>query len=262
MDKILEMREVTKSFGGNNVLKGVNFAVYPGEIIGYIGPNGAGKSTTVKMILGLLQQDSGEIMIFGESLSGMGDTYKGRIGYVPENAELYDTLSAEEYLLFVGRLYGLEEEVIRRKSFAMMKILGIEAAYQNRLSSFSKGMRQKVLIISSLLHNPDILFWDEPLNGLDANSVQIIKEILSELKNDGKTVFYSSHIMDTVEKLSDRIIILNEGRVVADGHFDELQKEADGTLEQLFNQLTGFNEYEELASAFVSAMKGEITYDA
>ncbi len=262
MDKILEMKEVTKSFGGNHVLKGVDFSVYPGEIIGYIGPNGAGKSTTVKIILGLLQPDMGEIFIFGKSLKDSGDTYKARIGYVPENAELYDTLSAEEYLLFVGRLYGLEEDMVREKSLKMMQILGIEEAFKNRLSSFSKGMRQKVLIISSLLHNPDILFWDEPLNGLDANSVQIVKEILSELKKEGKTVFYSSHIMDTVEKLSDRIIILNEGRVVADGHFDELQKEADGTLEQLFNQLTGFNEYEELANAFVSVMKGETPYDA
>ncbi|GEL66430.1 ABC transporter ATP-binding protein [Marinilactibacillus psychrotolerans] len=262
METILEMREVKKSFGGNHVLKGVNFSVHPGEIIGYIGPNGAGKSTTVKIILGMLQQDAGEIMLFGRSLAENGDEYKARIGYVPENAELYETLSAEEYLLFVGRLYGMDEQIVRQKSFSMMKILGIESAFKNRLSSFSKGMRQKVLIISSLLHNPDILFWDEPLNGLDANSVQIVKEILSELKKDGKTIFYSSHIMDTVEKLSDRIIILNNGTVVADGPFAELQKDADGTLEQLFNQLTGFNEYAELAADFVTAMKGESQYDA
>lgn len=263
MEPILELREVRKSFGGNTVLKGVNFSVHPGEIIGYIGPNGAGKSTTVKIILGMLQQDAGEILLFGKPITSSDDTYKTKIGYVPENAELYETLSAEEYLLFVGRLYGLEEEVVRHKSLEMMRILGIESAFKNRLSSFSKGMRQKVLIISSLLHNPDILFWDEPLNGLDANSVQIIKEILIALKEDGKTIFYSSHIMDTVEKLSDRIMILNEGTVVADGPFEALQQEADGTLEQLFNQLTGFNEHAELAQSFMSALKGGTTaYDA
>lgn len=255
---ILEMIDVHKVFGTNHVLKGINLSVQAGEIIGYIGPNGAGKSTTVKMILGMLPIKKGTIRLFGETISEDDPSYKGRIGYVPENAELYETLSAREYLLFVGQLYGLSEEEVERKSILMMEALGIKEAWNHRLSSFSKGMRQKVLIISSLLHNPDILFWDEPLNGLDANSVQIVKEILSQLKLEGKTIFYSSHIMDTVEKLSDRIVLINDGQVVADAPFDELRKEADGNLEQLFNTLTGFTEHEELAAKFVSAMKGEV----
>lgn len=253
---ILEMKDVHKVFGQNHVLKGVNLSVHAGEIIGYIGPNGAGKSTTVKMILGMIPMKRGEIRLFGEPISEEDPSYKRRIGYVPENAELYETLSAKEYLSFVGGLYGLSEEEIHQKSVAMMEALGIKEALHHRLSSFSKGMRQKVLIISSLLHDPDILFWDEPLNGLDANSVQIVKEILAQLKADGKTIFYSSHIMDTVEKLSDRIVLINDGQVVANAPFEELQQEAEGNLEQLFNELTGFNEHAELASQFVSAMKG------
>lgn len=256
---ILEMIDVHKAFGSNHVLKGVDLSVQAGEIIGYIGPNGAGKSTTVKMILGILPMKRGEIRLFGEPISQEDPSYKKRIGYVPENAELYDTLSAEEYLLFVGRLYGLSEQEVLEKSLQMMDALGIKGAFTHRLSSFSKGMRQKVLIISSLLHDPDILFWDEPLNGLDANSVQIVKEILAQLKEAGKTIFYSSHIMDTVEKLSDRIVLINDGKVVADGTFEELKQEADGNLEQLFNELTGFSEHEELANKFVSAMKGADT---
>jgi ABC-2 type transport system ATP-binding protein len=254
---ILEMIDVHKVFGSNHVLKGVNLSVDAGEIVGYIGPNGAGKSTTVKMILGMIPMKRGEIRLFGEPISEDDPSYKKRIGYVPENAEMYETLSANEYLSFVGGLYGLPDEEIRQKSMAMMEALGIKEAAHQRLSSFSKGMRQKVLIISSLLHDPDVLFWDEPLNGLDANSVQVVKEILAQLKQDGKTIFYSSHIMDTVEKLSDRIVLINDGQVVANAPFEELRKEADGNLEQLFNELTGFNEHASLASQFVSAMKGE-----
>ncbi|WP_034549780.1 ABC transporter ATP-binding protein [Carnobacterium funditum] len=256
MVPILEIKNLRKSFGSNEVLKGVDFAVYPGEIIGYIGTNGAGKSTTVKMILGLLKPDAGEITIFGNALNENETTYKTRIGYVPENADLYETLTAEEYFLFVGQLYGLNEKTIRQKSFAMMTAMKIESAFRTRLSAFSKGMRQKVLIISSLLHNPTILFWDEPLNGLDANSVLIIKEILAQLKAEGKTIFYSSHIMDTVEKISDRILILNHGQIVADGPFNEIRHEAEGTLEDLFNELTGFDEQQQLAQDFLQAMKG------
>ncbi|SEK51398.1 ABC-2 type transport system ATP-binding protein [Carnobacterium iners] len=253
---ILEIKNLRKSFGSNEVLKGVDFAVYPGEIIGYIGTNGAGKSTTVKMILGLMKPDAGEIIIFGEPLDGNETNYKAQIGYVPENADLYETLTAHEYFLFVGQLYGLEETLIQKRSLAMMTALKIEKAFHNRLSTFSKGMRQKVLIISSLLHNPTILFWDEPLNGLDANSVLVIKEILAQLKAEGKTIFYSSHIMDTVEKLSDRILILNNGKIVADGPFNEIRHEAEGTLEELFNELTGFDEHFQLAEDFLEAMKG------
>ncbi|OJF97130.1 ABC transporter ATP-binding protein [Alkalibacterium sp. 20] len=262
MEPIVELVDVMKKFDGKPVLKGVTFSVMPGEIIGYIGPNGAGKSTTVKIILGMLKKDAGTIRLFNQPLNAGDVAYKARIGYVPENAELYETLTAKEYLLFVGELYGMEEKEIIGKASQMMDALGIKESFHGRLSTFSKGMRQKVLIISSLIHNPDILFWDEPLSGLDANSVQVVKELLVKLKKEGKTIFYSSHVMDTVEKLSDRILILHDGYVIADGPFSELKKEAEGTLEQLFNTLTGFDQHEALADQFLSGMKGDFTHDA
>ncbi|GAA0371586.1 ABC transporter ATP-binding protein [Alkalibacterium iburiense] len=262
VEPILELSHVRKSFGEKEVLKGVSFSVMPGEIIGYIGPNGAGKSTTVKILLGMIEKDEGEIRLFNQPLNTQNVSYKARIGYVPENAELYDTLTAKEYLLFVGELYGMTEEEIMNKSLTMMEALGIKEAFNTRLSSFSKGMRQKVLIISSLLHDPDILFWDEPLSGLDANSVQVIREVLIQLRDAGKTIFYSSHVMDMVQRLSDRILILHNGEVVANGPFEELKEEAEGTLEQLFNTLTGFDEHASLADQFIKGMKGERADDA
>lgn len=240
------------SFGNKQALNGVNLEVYQGQIIGYIGPNGAGKSTTVKIMLGLIEGYKGEIEIFGEDIANGDVSYKRKIGYVPETAELYDNLTACEYLTFTGELYGLSTEDAQSKAMKLMNEFNLETVFHQRLSSYSKGMKQKVLIISSLLHDPDLLFFDEPLSGLDANSVMIIKEILDQLAKRGKTIFYSSHIMDVVEKISNRIILLVEGRVVADGTFEELQAQSkEGTLEEIFNQLTGFSEHKEIAEKFV-----------
>ncbi len=257
---ILVINNLQKAFGDKIVLKDIHFSVYPGEIIGYIGTNGAGKTTTVKMILGIIPKTKGTIELFGQDITHDDAEYKRRIGYVPENAELYDTLSIREYYQFLGGLYGMSEQVINDRGLGMLKVLNMEESYDQRLSSFSKGMRQKVLIVASLLHNPDILFWDEPLSGLDANSVQIIKALLKELKKAGKTIFYSSHIMDTVQQVSDRIIILNDGIVAADGSFDELSADPNSNLEQLFNQLTGFSAHHTLAKDLVSYMKGDKEY--
>jgi ABC-2 type transport system ATP-binding protein len=135
-------------------------------------------------------------------------------------------------------------------------MFGIENVYNSRMTSYSKGMKQKVLIISSLLHNPDILFWDEPLSGLDANSVMIVKEILSELASQGKTIFYSSHIMDVVEKISNRIILIKDGQIIADGSFEKLKENSkEGSLEGVFNDLTGFNGQKDIAKDFVSTIE-------
>jgi len=256
IEPILELKDLSKSFGGANVLNEINLIVRPGEIIGYIGPNGAGKSTTVKIMLGLIDEFEGEVRIFGEDISKGDPAYKARIGYVPETADLYENLTAYEYLTFIGELYGMEEEEVDQKAKQLVKLLGIENVYHSRISSFSKGMKQKVLIISSLLHNPDLLFLDEPLSGLDANSVMIVKEILAKLAAAGKTIFYSSHIMEVVEKISHRIVLLSGGKLVADGSFEELQgQNKDGTLEEIFNQLTGFDEHEQIAEEFVSIVK-------
>lgn len=253
---IISIRDLKMNYGEKEVLKGINLDVYKGQIIGYIGPNGAGKSTTVKIMLGLVQGYTGEIRIFGQDISKGDIEYKRRIGYVPEIAEIYDNLTAREYLTFIGELYGLDEGEVEEKAKKLMKGFGIEEVYDSRISSYSKGMKQKVLIISSLLHNPDILFLDEPLGGLDANSVMVVKEILDHLAAQGKTIFYSSHIMDVVEKISSRIILLNDGQIIADGSFEELKDKCrEGSLEEIFNQLTGFNEHRSIAEEFVSIVQ-------
>ncbi|MBP2022947.1 ABC-2 type transport system ATP-binding protein [Clostridium punense] len=255
-DVTVEIKNLSMSYGEKRVLKGINLEIHQGEIIGYIGPNGAGKSTTIKIILGIVHGYQGEVKILGQDISKDSKEYKRRIGYVPEIADIYDSLTAREYLTFIGELYGLTFEKADVKAEKLMELLGIKDSYNSRISSFSKGMKQKVLIISSLLHNPDILFLDEPLSGLDANSVMVVKEILFHLSKQGKTIFYSSHIMDVVEKISNRIILLNNGEVVADGSFNELKENIkEGTLEQIFNQLTGFNQYETIAEEFVSVVE-------
>lgn len=255
-DVTVEIKNLSMSYGEKRVLKGINLEIHQGEIIGYIGPNGAGKSTTIKIILGIVHGYQGEVKILGQDISKDNKEYKRRIGYVPEIADIYDSLTAREYLTFIGELYGLTFEKADVKAEKLMELLGIKDSYNLRISSFSKGMKQKVLIISSLLHNPDILFLDEPLSGLDANSVMVVKEILFHLSKQGKTIFYSSHIMDVVEKISNRIILLNNGEVVADGSFNELKENIkEGTLEQIFNQLTGFNQYETIAEEFVSVVE-------
>lgn len=260
--KMLSLRDVTMSYGGGNVLNGIDLEVYRGQIIGYIGPNGAGKSTTLKIMLGLVENYQGTVEIFGQDIAFGDDTYKKKIGYVPENAEIYDNLTANEYITFVGELYGMEREWAEQKAEKLMKEFGLEDVLHSRISSFSKGMRQKVLIISSLLHDPDLLLLDEPLNGLDANSVMMIKEVLATLAANGKTIFYSSHIMDVVEKISNRIVLLVDGKIAADGTFEELRSQSkEGSLEDIFNQLTGYNTHEQSALDFIDIVQERVDHE-
>lgn len=255
-EAIISIRNLTMSYEGRMVLKNINLEVYPGQIIGYIGPNGAGKSTTVKIMLGLVEGYHGEVLIGGRSIADGDVEYKRRIGYVPELAELYDNLTAQEYLTFIGEMYGLSAEAADGKASRLMELFGLQDAYRSRIATFSKGMKQKVLLTSSLLHDPDLLFLDEPLSGLDANSVMVVKEIMARLAAEGKTIFYSSHIMDVVEKISTRIILLNGGEIAADGSFEELKESgADSSLEEIFNELTGFHEHKDIAERFVSIVR-------
>lgn len=249
----VEIKNLRMNYGSKEVLKGINLEIHKGEIIGYIGTNGAGKSTTIKIILGIVAGYSGEVKVLGQNIAIDTVEYKRKIGYVPEIADIYDNLTAREYLTFIGGLYGLSYEKANDKAQRLMQVFGISDVYDLRINSYSKGMKQKVLIIASLLHNPDILFLDEPLSGLDANSVMVVKEILSMLSKQGKTIFYSSHIMDVVERISNRIILINDGQIAADGSFRELKERSrEASLEQIFNQITGFDEYGDLAKQFVS----------
>lgn len=255
MEPIISLRNVYKNYGIKQVLKGINLDINAGQVIGYIGPNGAGKSTTVKILCGLINDYEGEVYIKGLNLKDEPVTAKSLIGYVPELAELYDVLTPMEFLSFMADLYNLDLSIAHERIIKMMTAFGLEPNIHQRMDTFSKGMRQKVLITSGLLHNPDIIILDEPLSGLDANSVIIIKELISKLAKEGKTIFYCSHMMDIVEKVSDRIILINNGTVIADESFEELkQQQGNYSLEKIFSDMTGKDTIgssaDELMSAF------------
>ncbi|MEZ0538519.1 ABC transporter ATP-binding protein [Fibrella arboris] len=256
MMPVIDTRGLTQYYGSTQVLKGIDLSVAPGQVVGYIGPNGAGKSTTIKTLIGLLPDFKGDVSVLGFDLRTQVMDIKRRIGYVPENAALYDLLTPMEYLRFVGQLYELDQVTVDKKALDLLRLFSLESQANDRMTTFSKGMRQKVLLISGLLHNPDLIFLDEPLSGLDANAVVLVKQIIRQLADSGKTVFYSSHIMDVVEKISDRIIIINAGEIIADGSFAELQaqRETGGSLEQLFGQLTGTGGQDATAEEFIQTL--------
>jgi ABC-2 type transport system ATP-binding protein len=242
----------------SKVLNDINLAIQAGEIIGYIGPNGAGKSTTIKILTGIIPDFEGEATVLGIDVRKDAVEVKKRIGYIPENAALYETLTPLEYLYFIGQLYGMEHRYLEKKGKELLNVFELGNYMDSRMTTFSKGMRQKVLLIAGMIHNPSILFLDEPLSGLDANAVILVKEILTQLKRSGKTIFYSSHIMDVVEKISDRIIIINKGEMIANGTFEELNAQArTGSLENLFTELTGNQEHISAAGQFINILESK-----
>jgi len=254
---IIQINNLKKKYSNNYVLQGINLTIDAGQIVGYIGPNGAGKSTTIKIICGIIDEFEGEVNVLGLDVRRHAIEIKHRIGYIPEQASLYDVLNPTEYLRFVGKLYGLDDEVIKVKSWELLRLFDLADKSETRMNTYSKGMKQKVLLISGLMHNPEIIFLDEPLSGLDANAVILVKEILSQLKQSGKTIFYSSHIMDVVEKISDRIVIIDKGEVLADGSFETLQQQAhQGSLENIFTSLTGGSQQNNsTAKEFIDILK-------
>ena len=254
MEPIITLKNLHKRYGTKQVLKGIDIEIYPGQVIGYIGPNGAGKSTTVKILCGLITDYEGQVYVKGMNLRDHLVEIKSCIGYVPELAELYDVLTPLEFLSMMAELYNMKKEVASDRINKMLKAFGLETNINDRMDTFSKGMRQKILITSGLLHNPDIIILDEPLSGLDANSVIIVKELLSKLAREGKTIFYCSHMMDVVEKVSDRIILIDGGTIVADGSFKELkEKQGDTSLEKIFANLTAKDSLSAAADELIKA---------
>ena len=255
MEPIITVRNLTKSYGEKIVLKGINLDIYPGQIIGYIGPNGAGKSTTVKILTGIIQEYTGEVMVMGKNLRENIMEVKSKVGYIPELADIYDLLTPAEYLSFIGKLYHLPDDVVEERSRKMLTSFGLMENINQRMDSFSKGMKQKVLITSGLLHNPSIVILDEPLSGLDANAVILVKELLQALKAEGKTIFYCSHMMDVVEKVSDRIVLIDQGAILADGTITELRAGSNDSLEQIFSRLTSGGDQVQVADDLAAAMR-------
>ena len=251
---VIITQNLSKTFT-TQVLCNINLDIHAGEIIGYIGPNGAGKSTTIKILTGIIPDFDGDARVLGMDIRTDIMAIKKRIGYIPENAALYETLTPIEYLQFVGQLYKMNPLQVDKKIKDLLHLFDLTKYEDSRITTFSKGMRQKVLLIAGMIHNPAILFLDEPLSGLDANAVILVKEILTQLKKGGKTIFYSSHLMDVVEKISDRIIIINKGELIANGTFDELNSQAKGSLEQIFTDLTGSREHERAAGDFINILE-------
>jgi ABC-2 type transport system ATP-binding protein len=251
----IELINVSKSYT-KPVLHNIELSISQGEVVGYIGANGAGKSTTVKILNGLITAYEGTVKIAGKDFRDNMEELKALIGYIPENAALYEMLTPLEYLQFIGGLYGMNEHIVDERSRKMLAMFGLSDVLLNRMDSFSKGMKQKVLITAALIHDPQIILMDEPLSGLDANAVILLKEIITGLKREGKTILYCSHIMDVVEKVSDRIILIRDGRIMANGTMQELRIQA-GTesLEDIFATLTGRDNTHDHAGDFISIFK-------
>ena len=251
---VITTQNLSKTFT-SPVLRNIDLDIRAGEIIGYIGPNGAGKSTTIKILTGIIPDFEGSAIVLGMDIRKDIMEIKKRIGYIPENAALYETLTPLEYLQFIGQLYKMDRAQVDKKVKDLLSLFDLGQYEDSRMTTFSKGMKQKVLLIAGMLHNPSILFLDEPLSGLDANAVILVKEILTQLRKSGKTIFYSSHLMDVVEKISDRIIIINKGELIANGTFDELNSQAKGSLEKIFTDLTGNKEHESAAGHFINILE-------
>jgi len=235
---VLELRNVCKYFSGIPAVEDVSFCARRGEVTGYLGPNGSGKSTTMKMITGLIEMTCGEILFEGEGIQRDWTEFKQRMGYVPEEPYLYPQLSGLEYLVMVGQLRGLPAKSIRERIDGLLRLFSLYADRDMPISSYSKGMRQKVLLSAALLHNPDLILLDEPFSGLDIGSALVMRSLIQELATRGKVVLFSSHELEIVEKVCSHVVILHRGRVVADDSIERLRTlMALPTLEDIFAQL-------------------------
>jgi ABC-2 type transport system ATP-binding protein len=235
---MLELRNVSKRFTGALAVDGVSFVARPGEITGYLGPNGSGKSTTMKMITGLMQSSTGDILFHGQPIQSDLIAYKRRMGYVPEEPHLYGRLSGLEYLVMVAQLRNLPNKPAAERIQGLLRLFSLWSDRYTPISSYSKGMRQKVLLSAALLHNPDLLLLDEPFSGLDVGTGLVLRSLIQELAARGKVVLFSSHELETVERVSSRIVILHRGKIVADDSIERLRTlMALPTLEEIFSQL-------------------------
>ncbi|ABW19986.1 ABC transporter ATP-binding protein [Alkaliphilus oremlandii] len=239
---MLKLNKVSKSYGsdGNKAVDQISFEVRKGEIFGFLGPNGAGKTTTLKMIVGLLKPDEGNILINDLDLQENSLTVKKMFSYVPDNHEVYERLTGIEYLNFMGDMYGVSKDVRAKKINEYLDLFELKHAVNDLIKSYSHGMKQKIVLIGALLNDPEIFILDEPLVGLDPKSAFKLKEIMRERCDAGKSVFFSTHVLEVAEKLCDRIAIIRKGKIIACGTMEELRKQSEGkeSLENIFLELT------------------------
>jgi ABC-2 type transport system ATP-binding protein len=254
---VLEVRGLCKYYRGTAAVKDVSFQIAPGDVLGYLGPNGAGKSTTVAILAGLIKPSSGSVFYRGQDVSNDLVEFRRHVGYVPEEPHLYPFLSGREYLELVGQLREMRPADIRRRADGLLELLGLTGAMDQAIGAYSKGMRQKVLIAAALLHNPDVLVFDEPLSGLDVTAALVFRRIVAELGRAGKIILYSSHVLEVVEKLCSRVVVLYRGRIVANDTVDRLRDlMALDSLEQVFTELVIRENPDDTARAVVGLVTG------
>lgn len=246
----IEVQQLRKTYGDHEVLRGISFSVPPGQVCGYLGPNGAGKSTTIKILAGILQPDAGLARISGHDVKADSLAAKRALGYVPESGALYGLLSIREHLNLVADLYELEPQSAAQKVGQALELFSLEEVADRRVDTLSKGQRQKTAIAAGLLHDPEVVLFDEPLNGLDANAARQLKELIAGLAERGKAILYCSHVLDVVERICDRAVILAGGELVADAPTSELLAKAE-SLEAVFQSLTRAEDDEVLRAAFL-----------
>ncbi|HUP89360.1 MAG TPA: ABC transporter ATP-binding protein [Longimicrobiales bacterium] len=252
---MIATEKLTRRYEDKIALSQLDMRVEPGEILGFLGPNGAGKSTTVKILTGMIRPTSGRAFVAGYDVAEQPLEVKKRIGYVPETGALYESLSPLEYLEMVACLHHLDPAAIQARSHEFLELFGLQDVKTQQMSEFSKGMKQKVVLSAALIHRPEVIFFDEPLNGLDAGAATIVKELVRKLAEQGKTVLFCSHILEVVERMCTRIVVIDHGKQIASGTAEEIARQTGTTtLEAAFNELTGVRNVGQLTTDFLAAL--------
>jgi len=255
-EPIVELENVVFCYDGTEVLHDISFTLNKGDVAGLLGPNGAGKSTTLKLLTGILAPASGKITVLGLPMPERTVDVKQRIGYVPEAAVLYDSLTGQEFLELSGRLHDVEEETLQNRIRTILETFDLTSDRVARLDTYSKGMRQKILLGAALLHNPEVLLLDEPLSGLDVNTTILVKDLIDALAAGGRAILYSSHVLDVVEKVCNRVLIIHKGKLIADGTVDSLKAfEEESSLEDVFRKLTHSEDVNPGVSRILAALR-------
>jgi len=239
---MISLRGAKKSYGKFAAVKGIDLDVYRGEIFGFLGPNGAGKTTTIRMVAGVLQPTGGSVMVGGDDLEKNPEAAKSRIGYIPDRPYLYEKLSGGEFLRFVAGLWGKEGDAVEARADRLLELFQLTQWKDELIESYSHGMRQKILISSALIHQPELIVVDEPLVGLDPRSARLLKDLLRTFAKNGGTVFLTTHTLEVAEALCDRIAIINKGEIMAMGTMEQLRSQVDAGgahLEEIFLKVTG-----------------------
>jgi ABC-2 type transport system ATP-binding protein len=242
-------QDLRKTYGSHEAVRGVSLAVGRGEIVGFLGPNGAGKTTTIKMLTGLLRPSAGRATIMGYDVERQPVLAKASFGYVPDTPALYGKLRGWEFLRFIGRLYRVPPALAERRAADLLRLFELADAASDLIEGYSHGMQQKLALAGALVHDPPVLFLDEPTVGLDPRSARVIKDLLGQLRDRGTAVFFSTHILEIAERMCDRVAIIDRGQIVAVGTVAELRGASTGTLEDIFLRLTGGAEDRELIGA-------------